>query len=108
MLATCIAYKAWQGSCSQGACSLTSTGLYAQRCEWRNAGSSHLTQIKGLFLEDVTTEQVQEDSRNQAHPVENPGGGKRMVSLGLSHRNQRLLEMRLVVIRCGCEESEAM
>lgn len=42
-------------------------------------------QIEGLFLEDVITEQAQKDSRNQAHPVENPGGGKRMVSLGLNH-----------------------
>lgn len=72
---------------------------YIQHCEWRNAGSSHLTQIEGLFLEDVMTEQAQEDSRNQAYPVENPGGGKRMVSLGLNHRNQRVLEMSLVVIR---------
>lgn len=50
-------------------------------------------------LEDVITEQVQKDSRKQAHPVKTPRGGKRMVSLGLNHRNQQVLEMSLVVIR---------
>lgn len=35
----------------------------------------------------------------QAHYSEKPGGGKRIFSLGLSDRKQRVLEMSLVVIR---------
>lgn len=60
----------------------------------------------GRAVLDVITEQVQKDSRKQAHPVENPGGSKGMVSLGLNQRNQRVLGMSLVVIRCGQEESQ--
>lgn len=50
------AYKVWQGSYSQEACSFGGTGIYIQHYQWRNSGGSHLIQTGGLFLEDVTSE----------------------------------------------------